>query len=106
MELELGCHLISVIKLVIGLDSSSIARARTKGKLILDLNKENLNGAWRKKIIVLALLLQSWLWESMNRQGEDSRHRQKHRWFVLIWYVAASLSWASCRTSFTVLGYH
>lgn len=32
-------------KLIIGLDSNLIARARTKGKLILDLNKENLNGA-------------------------------------------------------------
>lgn len=33
------------IKLIIGLDSNLIARARTKGKLILDLNTENLNGA-------------------------------------------------------------
>lgn len=33
------------IKLISGLDSNLIARARTKGKLILNLNKENLNGA-------------------------------------------------------------
>lgn len=34
-----------LIKLIIGLDSNLTARARTKGKLILDLNKENLNDA-------------------------------------------------------------
>lgn len=33
------------IKLISRLDPNLIARARTKGKLILNLNKENLNGA-------------------------------------------------------------
>lgn len=100
-ELTLESCLHSSIKHIIGLDSSSTARARTKGKLILDLNNENLNGAWRKEIIVPALLLHGWLWESMTRSRDGSRHRQKQHWLVLIWHTIAGLSSAVHRISFS-----